>query len=30
MDKEMEYRKMPPLTQDEKSTILGYLQKHAR
>jgi cytochrome c5 len=30
MDKEMEFKKMPPLTPDEKSTILGYLQKHAR
>lgn len=30
MEKEMQYKKLPPLTEEEKSTILSYLEKHAR
>ena len=30
MEKQMEHRKMRPLSPDEKSTILRYLKKHAR
>jgi cytochrome c5 len=30
MEKEMQFKKLPPLTQEEKSTILSYLEKHAR
>jgi hypothetical protein len=30
MEKRMEEMKREPLTPDEKSTILGYLKKHAR
>ncbi len=30
MEKQMEHKKMVPLTEEEKNTILGYLRKHSR